>query len=548
MFKKTLVAISMLVGIGTGQANSQTLTNDKIDVIAGSGSYLFNCVVYKPANFSTTKKYPLVLFFHGMGEAGTDINRMYNAGLPKVLKDGYRPSFEFIMIAPQHNSYSLDPNHLRQVYDEALRKFPNIDVTRVYLTGLSAGGYTIYLGALNIDRELAKLFAGFVVCSGATQGVSTSNYSWWKEAKTPLWAVVGANDPSYVSQNQTIVNNVNGQVSGLASITVRAGVGHGGWNDVYSGKVKRPDGKDMWQYLYQFTRPAPGGTPIPSNIAPTANAGIDKNVVLPTNSATLNGGGSDVDGSIASYSWTKLAGPTQYSLSSTSIASPVVSGLVEGSYTFRLTVTDDDGATATDDAVIIVSTSGTPVPGGPTQRVLIDIGSTTTSTDQWGKFWNNMTDARPGIRISNAKTTTNTATAISLEVLSRIDGTFSTGGRGTNTGTTTGVVTDYPSTSTTDFAFAHKSTTSGKWKIAGLNAAKTYTIKLWGTKSATANYTIQIKRSDETVWQEYNASGNRDYNRAAVFTFSGKSSMIFDIRTKTGSDFGYITIVDITEK
>jgi poly(3-hydroxybutyrate) depolymerase len=546
MFKKTLVAISMLVGFGAGQVNGQQLTNEKIDVIAGSGEFLFNCVVYKPANFSTTKKYPLVLFFHGMGEAGTDVNKMYNTGLPKVLKDGYRPSFEFIMIAPQHNSYSLDPKHLRQVYDESLRKFPNIDVTRVYLTGLSAGGNTIYCGSLNIDKELPKLFAAYVVCSGATQGMVTSNYPWWKEFRTPLWAVVGGNDPSYVGQNQNVVNNVNTQVSGLAQLTVRSGIGHGGWNDVYSGKVKTADGKDMWQYLYQFTRPAPGASPTP-NAAPTSDAGTDKAVVLPTNIVTLSGTGTDADGSIASYQWSKVSGPTQYSLSSTNVPTPTVSGLAEGTYTFRLTVTDDDGAVDTDDAIVTVSDAISIPPVGSGQRVLIDIGPSTTSTDQWGKFWNNMLDARPGIRISNARTTTNTATAISLEVINRIDGTFSTSGKGINGGATTGIVNEYPSTSTTDYAFAHRSTTAGKWKIGGLNAAKTYTIKFWGTKTATANYTIQIKRSDETVWQEYNASGNRDYNKAAVFTFSGKADMTFDIRTKSGSDFGYITVVDIVE-
>src|SRR5687768_1462639 len=111
MFRKTLTGCVILLCSLTTQLKAQELINDKIDVIAGTGTFLFNCVVYKPANFSTTKKYPLVLFFHGMGEAGTDVNKMYSSGLPKVLKDGYKPSFEFIMIAPQHNSYSLDPKH-----------------------------------------------------------------------------------------------------------------------------------------------------------------------------------------------------------------------------------------------------------------------------------------------------------------------------------------------------------------------------------------------------------------------------------------------------
>ena len=281
MFKKTFLWLLLLLTIAGSQLRAQQLINDKIDVIAGSGQFLFNCVIYKPANFSTTKKYPLVLFFHGMGEAGTDVNEMYRAGLPKVLKDGYKPSFEFIMVAPQHNSYSLDPKHLEQVLNESLIKFPNIDQSRIYLTGLSAGGNTIYVSSLNINPDLPKRFAGMVVMSGATQGINKNNFPWWKEFRTPLWAVVGQNDPSYVGQNQLVVDEVNKQVSGLASITIRPGVGHGGWNDVYNGSVKMPDGKNMWQYLYQFTRVngaiVKNGTatpePTPANSAPSANAG-----------------------------------------------------------------------------------------------------------------------------------------------------------------------------------------------------------------------------------------------------------------------------------
>src|SRR4029079_2018924 len=46
------------------------------------------------------------------------------------------------------------------------------------------------------------------------------------------------------------------------------------------------------------------------NVAPTANAGPDQTITLPTNSVSLSGSGTDPDGSISSYSWTKISGPT----------------------------------------------------------------------------------------------------------------------------------------------------------------------------------------------------------------------------------------------
>ena len=47
-----------------------------------------------------------------------------------------------------------------------------------------------------------------------------------------------------------------------------------------------------------------------ANISPTANAGGDQTITLPTNTVTLSGSGTDPDGTISSYSWTKISGPS----------------------------------------------------------------------------------------------------------------------------------------------------------------------------------------------------------------------------------------------
>ncbi|RYE16907.1 MAG: PKD domain-containing protein, partial [Sphingobacteriales bacterium] len=83
------------------------------------------------------------------------------------------------------------------------------------------------------------------------------------------------------------------------------------------------------------------------NVPPTANAGNDITITLPTNSIILNGSGTDVDGTISSYNWVKLTGGAA-NIVSANTASSNVSGLVQGSYTFQLTVRDNSGATATD--------------------------------------------------------------------------------------------------------------------------------------------------------------------------------------------------------
>lgn len=91
-----------------------------------------------------------------------------------------------------------------------------------------------------------------------------------------------------------------------------------------------------------------------ANVNPSANAGINQVITWPTNSATLSGSGTDTDGSIVSYSWTKVSG-TGGTITTPSAASTTVTGLSVGVYVYRLTVADNSGATATDDIQITVN-------------------------------------------------------------------------------------------------------------------------------------------------------------------------------------------------
>src|SRR5436190_2816314 len=101
----------------------------------------------------------------------------------------------------------------------------------------------------------------------------------------------------------------------------------------------------------------------PPNQNPTANAGADQTTT--STSVTLNGSGSDPDGSIASYAWSKVSG-SGGTITSPSSASTTVTGLSAGTYTFRLTVTDDKGATASDDVNVTVNSLPPPPNQPPT--------------------------------------------------------------------------------------------------------------------------------------------------------------------------------------
>ena len=99
-----------------------------------------------------------------------------------------------------------------------------------------------------------------------------------------------------------------------------------------------------------------------ANIPPTANAGIDQTIALPVNITSLAGSGTDQDGTIVNYNWTKLSGPTSYNIVNPSSPVTDVFGLVQGVYQFELKVTDNNGATGLDTVQITVAAAGNIVP------------------------------------------------------------------------------------------------------------------------------------------------------------------------------------------
>jgi hypothetical protein len=90
---------------------------------------------------------------------------------------------------------------------------------------------------------------------------------------------------------------------------------------------------------------------------PIADAGPDRYLILPGNSTSLTGSGTDSDGTIVSYNWDKLSGPCA-TMSGANTTTLVLSDLVEGTYQFRLTVTDNDDLKDSDDCILVVSRAG----------------------------------------------------------------------------------------------------------------------------------------------------------------------------------------------
>jgi hypothetical protein len=128
--------------------------------------------------------------------------------------------------------------------------------------------------------------------------------------------------------------------------------------------------------------------PVTTNeVKPVANAGPDKSITLPTNSVTLDGSGTDADGTVVTYSWSQVSGPNSAVFSSSSVAAPTVSGLVAGTYVFSLIVIDNSNLSSDPDQVTVTVNSGS-TGTGTTARInaggpALSIDGVTWSADQY---------------------------------------------------------------------------------------------------------------------------------------------------------------------
>ncbi len=127
---------------------------------------------------------------------------------------------------------------------------------------------------------------------------------------------------------------------------------------------------------------------------PTANAGPDQSVALPTSSATLSGSGADVDGTITGYLWSQESGPSTATMIHPTWATTIVSDLVEGTYVFTLTVTDNDGLTGSDQVTVEVS--------NPPQNVALGKPTTASSMENAAMGPENAVDGSLATRWASA--------------------------------------------------------------------------------------------------------------------------------------------------
>lgn len=215
-----------------------------------TGGYPY--LIFMPRGYDADKsqKWPLVIFLHGSGERGSDIEAVKRNGPPKIVAQ--HPGSPFILVSPQLEAASdedrrWDIAKLDQLL-AAVRKTYRVESRRIYLTGLSLGGYATWAWAL----RRPETFAAIVPVAGLSED---KNLDPCVLKDMPIWAFHGDQDdvvdPQAGFAAVKAVDACKGNVR--PRMTIYPQMTHGSWEPAY-------DDSAMWRWLLEQRRsvPAPG--------------------------------------------------------------------------------------------------------------------------------------------------------------------------------------------------------------------------------------------------------------------------------------------------
>ncbi|MCG2616578.1 prolyl oligopeptidase family serine peptidase [Terrimonas sp. NA20] len=182
-------------------------------------------LLYMPEGYDsdTSKQWPLMLFLHGSGESGTDVQKVKVNGPPMLVEKGKK--YPFILVSPQADGrIGWDPIELYDLLTD-LKKRYRVDKDRVYVTGLSMGGY----GAWKLASQFPQEFAAVIpICGGGDTSTA------WRLRNVPVWAFHGGKDDVVLPQQSEQMVAAVRKTNPTARLTIYPEVKHDSWTAAYN--------------------------------------------------------------------------------------------------------------------------------------------------------------------------------------------------------------------------------------------------------------------------------------------------------------------------
>lgn len=244
--KNSLLLIASFFLLGSLHAQQKDLFEKQLFIVDDD---TLPCRILTPINFQIGKKYPLVVFLHGAGERGNDNHAQLNWGADLFLDSLNRIKYPAIVVFPQCPSsdkwaeYNKQPDadstgytytsdapirkSLRLVsqFIDTLLSSGQIDKSRVYVGGLSMGGF----GTYELLWRKPQIFAAAFPICGAMNPARVKDI----RKNLPLWIFHGDKDPIIYVANSRLIYNTAKKTNTLVRYTEYAGVGHDSWINAF---------------------------------------------------------------------------------------------------------------------------------------------------------------------------------------------------------------------------------------------------------------------------------------------------------------------------
>jgi len=230
MIKRLFIVLSVIIvvfvaGLTISCNNFPIGQSPQKALIKGETIDHIDYLLFLPSKYykEETKKWPMILFLHGRGERGNDIELMKKNGIPKLVEED--KDFPFIVVSPlcPADNYWI-PSVLKKLLDDICQRL-RVNMDRIYLTGLSMGGYGTWYAAI----EYPELFAAIApLCGGGDP------YRVCRLGSMPVWVFHGAKDTIVSPQESIKMVEALKSCGGNVKFTLYPELEHDCWTETYN--------------------------------------------------------------------------------------------------------------------------------------------------------------------------------------------------------------------------------------------------------------------------------------------------------------------------
>lgn len=226
-----LLVLTLMPLTTFAQTPAQTPQDERRFETVLSQPVRYGYLVSKPAHYDAdpSARHPVIVFLHGSGESGEQLAQVKTQGLTKLAER--RAEFPalapFIILSPQSPTRPWNPQALDVWLDAALKDL-RADPARIYLTGLSMGGFATWDWAGLRPKRFAAIAP---ICAGGDLWAARNL------RRLPVWAFHGAADTVVLPSTGQAMVDAARQAGAEVTWTVYPEVGHDSWTPTYANPL-----------------------------------------------------------------------------------------------------------------------------------------------------------------------------------------------------------------------------------------------------------------------------------------------------------------------